>query len=205
MNFLKADVFTAPIEPGFLLVYADPPYAGCRFRYARRHGNRQWGRNARADFLRELIARMEALRDPDGICAVSIGSPELRLLHLFPSDTHVAAWVKPYAQYRPGVWPCYAWEPVVLWGRKVNREEQRLAKTPHDWLNVAPAKPKKGGHETPKPMSFADWVLRITLGPRRGRVLELFAGTCPVARAAEGLGMEATAVDLDDYREQHLL
>src|SRR5882672_6186438 len=98
MKFIQQDVFSADLPlRHFALVYADPPYAGCRFKYARRNGSRQWGRNARADFLRELIARMDALRCETGVCALSMASPELRLLHLFPSTARVLAWVKPYA------------------------------------------------------------------------------------------------------------
>lgn len=200
MQILLGDVFTVDLPAhGFSLVYADPPYAGCRMQYARRNSSRQWGRDARADFLRELVARMDGLRSTAGVCALSMSTPELRLLHLFPSKARVAAWVKPYAPMRPGVWPCFAWEPLVLWGCLPNREEQRAAKTPHDWLELSPKVPRKGGHETPKPDAFARWVLNITLGPRRGPVLELFAGTAPVAREAELMGYEAVAVDVDDY------
>jgi hypothetical protein len=72
------------------------------------------------------------------------------------------------------------------------------SETPRDWLELAPQVPKKGGHETPKPEAFAQWVVEVTLGPRRGPVLELFAGTAPVARCAAFLGMESVAVDLED-------
>lgn len=203
MKFVLGDVFTADLPAhSFALVYADPPYAGCRFKYARRNGSRQWGRNARADFLRELIARMDSLRAADGVCALSMASPELRLLHLFPSDVRTMPWVKPYAPHRPHVWPTYAWEPLVVWGKMPGRKEQLESKTPHDWLEASPKVPRKTNHETPKPEEFAAWVINMTLGPRRGPVLELFAGTCPVARMAEFLGCVATAVDLDDYREQ---
>lgn len=201
-HFIQGDVFNAALPAkSFLLVYADPPYAGCRFKYARKNGSRQWGRNARADFMRELIARMESLRAGDGVAAVSMATPELRLLNLFPSVHRVFAWVKPFAPFRPGVWPAYAWEPIVAWGRFPNKEEQRIAKTPHDWLNLSPRVPKKGGHETPKPEAFAQWLLSVTLGPRRGKVLDLFAGTQTVAKAAQLLGCEATAVDTHRYEE----
>lgn len=196
------DVFTVELPlHHYALVYADPPYANCRFKYARQNGSRQWGRNARADFMRDLIARMESLRAPEGVCALSMATPELDLLPLFPSKRRVLAWTKPYAPMRPGVWPCYAWEPVVAWGKFPNREQQRGAKTPHDWLNLSPKVPRKGGHETPKPAPFAEWVTRATLGPRSGPVCELFAGTAPVARLASSLGWEAVAVDLTDYSE----
>lgn len=197
LTFMAADVFAAELPLGaFALVYADPPYAGCRFKYARQNGSRQWGRNARQDFMRELIARVESLRSPEGVAAISMSTPELALLHLFPSKRRVFAWTKPHAPMRPGVWPCFAWEPVVAWGRFPNRAEQKLARTPHDWLNLSPKVPKKNGHENPKPPAFGEWLLAVTLGPRRGSVCELFAGTAPVARAAVALGMAATAVDL---------
>jgi len=198
--FVQADVFEVDLlARSFALIYADPPYASCRFKYARRNSSRQWGRNARADFLRELIARMERWRAPEGACAVSMASPELRLLHLFPTSARVLAWVKPYAPHRPHVWPTYAWEPVVVWGKLPGREEQRASKTPHDWLEMSPAVPKKGGHETPKPGGFGEWIINMTLGPRRGPVLELFAGTGPVSRIAAQRGMAAIAVDIDGY------
>ena len=202
MNFIQGDVFEVALPArGFDMIYADPPYAGCRFKYARKNGSRQWGRNARADFMRELVARMESLRSERGICAVSMATPELRLLHLFPSNARVFAWVKPFAPFRPHVWPCFAWEPVVAWGKFCGREEQLASKTPHDWLQLSPKVPKKTNHETPKPEAFAEWIINTTLGPRRSPVLELFAGTAMLSRVAENLGMEATCVDIDDYRE----
>jgi hypothetical protein len=203
VNYIVGDLFEIDLpKRGFGLIYADPPYANCRFKYARGNTSRQWGRNARADYMRDLISRMEYLRAPDGICAISMSSNELRLLHLFPSKARVFAWTKPYAPFRPGVFPCYAWEPVVAWGRFCNREEQKAAKkTPHDWLQLSPRVPRKGGHETPKPIEFGDWILAVTLGPRRDNVLELFAGTAPIARSAERQGLPATAVDLVDWSD----
>lgn len=195
------DVFSADLPlRSFALVYADPPYAGCRAKYARQNNSRQWGRNARADFMRELIARMESLRSPDGVCAVSMASPELKLLHLFPTTHRVMPWVKPNGVFRPGVWPSFAWEPLVVWGRLPNRSEQAAAgKTPNDWLYLSPRVKGKGKHETPKPIEFAAWVLDMTLGNRTGTVLELYAGTAPVCKVAERRGCEATGVDLTDW------
>ncbi len=207
MRFIQGDVFAAALPArSFDLVYADPPYANCRFKYARGNNSRQWGRDSRADFMRELIARMQSLRSPEGICALSMGAPEWRLAPLFPSKARLFFWTKPYAPHRPGVWPTYATELVVAWGGFVNREEQKRAKrTPFDWLNLSPAVPKGGGeHENPKPVEFGDWLLDLTLGPRCGKVLELFAGTSPICRAAESRGCEATGVDLTQWFDPRL-
>lgn len=199
-RFVQGDVFDVELPARqFVLVYADPPYAGCRFKYARRNNSRQWGRNARGDFMRELIARMESLRHENGVCAISMATPELRLLNLFPSNHRVFAWTKPYAPHRPHVWPTYAWEPVVAWGKFPGRDEQKESKTPHDWLNLSPKVPKKGGHETPKPDAFATWVVELCLGPRIGHVLELFAGTYPICKEANRRNLPAVAVDVDWY------
>lgn len=201
MNFLQGDVFEVDLpRRGFDFIYADPPYAGCRFKYARQNNSRQWGKSARADFLRELIARMDWLRAPEGICGVSMSTGEaLKLGYLFPSNARQVAWVKPFAVFRPHVWPAYAWEPVVLWGKFPGRAEQLQSKTPPDWFSCSPRVPSKGGHETPKPVEFATWILNQMAGPKRGRFLELFSGTGTVSREAERLGFQATAVDVTDY------
>jgi hypothetical protein len=208
MNLIQADVFTADLpKRAYGLVYADPPYANCKFKYARKNNSRQWGINARTDYMRELVARMEELRAPDGAAALSMATPELRLMHLFPSGARVLAWVKNWSQFRPGVWPTFAWEPLIVWGTRASWREHggiegngRPGGVPFDWVVLNPA-PRKGkrAHETMKPEGFGDWVLDVTLGRRVLPVCELFAGTAPVARAAEVRGCEATGVDFDDY------
>ena len=196
-TYHEADVFEVALPArSFALVYSDPPYANCRFKYARKNKSRQWGVDGRIDYVRELIARMEGLRAEDGVCAVSLAAPELRMLPLFPTKHRVFPWVKPYAPHRPHVWPTYAWEPVIAWGTFPGREEQRASKTPHDWLKLSPKVPRGTGHETPKPDEFAEWVINLTLGPRQGDVCELYAGTAPVSRLAADKGMRAVAVDL---------
>jgi hypothetical protein len=129
-----------------------------------------------------------------------MGSGELKLMHLFPSSVRVFAWVKNTAAPRPGIWPTFAWEPLVVWGKLPGKEEQRaVGKTPNDWAQFSSARSADIQHETPKPVAFAEWVISVTLGPRRGRVCELFAGTAPISRSAVPMGMEAIAVDLTDY------
>lgn len=194
---IVGDVFHVDLpRHHYALVYADPPYAGCRARYARGNNSRQWGRNARADFMRDLIARMNSLRRPDGVCAVSMGTPELELLPLFPSKRRVFAWVKPSGVPRPNVWPTHAWECVVAWGQFP--AESNIT-PPLDWLELSPRVTPKTRHETPKPLAFAEWLYDLALGTRIGPICELFAGTAPMSRVASARGCEATAVDLTDY------
>ena len=208
MNLILGDVFTVDLpKQSFGLVYADPPYANCRFKYASKNKSRQWGINARADYMREIVARMEDLRAPDGAAALSMATPELRLLHLFPSSARVCAWVKNWAQFRPGVWPTFAWEPLVVWGTRASwrehggiKESGRPGGVPFDWTSLHPVPVRgKRKHETAKPHGFGDWVLDVTIGRRATSVCELFAGTAPIATAADVRGCEATGVDFDDY------
>lgn len=85
--------------------YADPPYVG----QARRH----YGCTEinHAMLISHLVSDF-----PDG-WALSCSSTSLReLLPLCPEDARVAAWVKPFASFKPGVNPAYAWEPVIFLG-----------------------------------------------------------------------------------------
>lgn len=149
---------------------------------------------------------MEELRSPDGAAALSMASPELRLLHLFPSSARVLAWVKNWAQFRPGVWPTFAWEPLVVWGTRANwrqhggiKSSGRPGGVPFDWILLNPNPNRHRPHETPKPDGFGDWVLDVTIGRQAVTVCELFAGTAPISRAAESRGCFSTAVDIEDY------
>lgn len=210
VNLIQGDVFSVDLpKQSFGLVYADPPYANCRFKYARKEkASRQWGINARSDYMRELVARMEYLRAPDGAAALSMATPELRLLPLFPSGARVLAWVKEWSQFRPGVWPTFAWEPLIVWGKRASwredggliRSVKRPAGVPFDWISLNPTSRRgQRKHETQKPDGFGDWVIDVTLGNRKMPVCELFAGTAPISRAADDRGCESICVDFDSY------
>jgi len=78
------------------LAYADPPYIG----QARKH----YGPDAR-EVNHELL--VNHLREFDG-WALSASSPSLaKILPLCP-EARVAAWVKPFASFKPNVNPAYA-------------------------------------------------------------------------------------------------
>src|SRR6185312_13080131 len=107
------------------VAYADPPYVG----QAKKH-YRADPRCAEVDHD-ALIHHLE-LEYPDG-WALSASSPSLRLiLPLCPVDVRVAAWVKPFAIFKPGVNPAYAWEPVIWRGGRQKRD--RTEPTVRDWI-----------------------------------------------------------------------
>lgn len=125
------------------VAYADPPYIGCANRYPEK---------TEVDH-RELIARLETY----DAWALSASSPSLKIiLPMCPDDIRIAAWVKPFCSFKVGVFPAYAWEPVIFKG---SRRPPRTEPTVRDWLaesmtlekNMCGAKPPK----------FCYWIFNL--------------------------------------------
>ena len=108
--------------------YADPPYPGCAHLYPEKR-----------EVDHDALIRRLFYDYPDG-WALSTNTPSLReLLNLCPPEVRVAAWVKPFAVFKPNVNPAYAWEPVIWMGgrKKRGREDP----TVRDWVDrAAPAR-----------------------------------------------------------------
>jgi hypothetical protein len=149
--------------------YADPPYPG----QARRHYLHE-GLCAEVDHA-DLIGDLEA-NYPDG-WALSTSSSSLQfVLSVSPPDVRVSAWVKPFASFKPGVNPAYAWEAVVWKG---GRKRTRREPTVRDWVSC-PITLKKGLHGA-KPAAFCWWLFRL-LGAQPGdQFADLFPGTGAVS------------------------
>lgn len=157
--------------------YADPPYLGQCARYGHHHPDgRCW------DEIETHYALIERLGAdyPDG-WALSCSVPSLHLLRVAsPDGTRTAAWVKPFAVFKPNVNPAYAWEPVLfVGGRKRSRQEP----TVRDWHseNITLKKGLPGA----KPPGFSLWLLHL-LGVRYDlgdTIDDLFPGTGAVLSA----------------------
>src|SRR5687768_15067918 len=93
--------------------FADPPYLGCGSYYKEHHADAlAWND---PETHRALIERLSA-EYPDG-WVMCLSSPSLRtILPMCPDDSRVASWVKPFASFKAGVNPAYAWEPVIFRG-----------------------------------------------------------------------------------------
>lgn len=158
--------------------YADPPYLGLAEKfYGKDHPDA-------ADYddpqtHRELIERL-CDEFPDG-WAMSLHLPSLRtILPMCPDDVRLGAWVKPFASFKPGVNPAYAWEPVIFrGGRKRGRDER----TVRDWcaVNIALEKGLRGA----KPRKFVLWIIDL-LGVRpQDELVDLFPGSGIVGETFE--------------------
>jgi hypothetical protein len=158
-------------------VYADPPYLGCgASHYGEHHADA-------ADFDRlethaALVGRLNAEFDA---WALSLHTPSLgRILSVCPADVRVGAWVKPFASFKPGVNPAYAWEPVIFrGGRKLGRE----VRTVRDWVSVEIT--LRRGLTGAKPAAFCWWVFDFLGMEPEDEFTDLFPGSGAVGRAYE--------------------
>jgi hypothetical protein len=152
--------------------YADPPYIG----QAKRHYSSD--PNAAEVNHRLLIGY---LCDSFDAWALSLSSPSLRLiLPLCPDDVRIAAWVKPFASFKPGVRLAYAWEPVILRGaRKGTREDS----TVRDWVgaNITLERGLSGA----KPYGFCAWLFEALGAQPVDDFTDVFPGSGAVTRAWE--------------------
>jgi len=159
--------------------YADPPYPGQA---------RKLYHCSEIDH-RILINSLE-LNWPDG-WALSTSSSALKsILELCPDDVRVAAWVKPFASFKPGVNPAYTWEPVIWRG---GRPRARDEPTARDHLSE-PITLQKGLCGA-KPLAFNLWILEL-LGflPGEDTLDDLFPGTRGMSRALSQVRSQATLV-----------
>jgi hypothetical protein len=99
-------------------------------------------------------------------------------LPLAPEGARVAAWVKPFASFKPGVNPAYAWEPVIY---SPARSGERDRPTVRDWVsaNITLQRGLSGA----KPAAFNLWLFEL-LGAREGDTFDdLYPGTGGVTEA----------------------
>jgi len=159
--------------------YADPPYPGMAHRYAT---------EAEADGRRAVEVNHEILigylcAEFDG-WALSTSSVALRdLLPMCPDDVRVAAWVKPWASFKKGVNPAYAWEPVIFRGaRSWSDRGGSHAETVRDWVSVVA---HQAGFFGSKPPDFVEWILRLLGVDVDDEFVDVFPGSGSVGAAVE--------------------
>ena len=102
------------------LAYADPPYIGYAHYYPEK---------TEVDH-QELISQLETY----DAWALSCYSNSLHiLLPMCKPDIRIAAWVKPFASFKPNVNPAYCWEPVLY--RPLSRLKN--GKITRDWVSAS--------------------------------------------------------------------
>ena len=169
--------------------YADPPYLGlCRVYEHHHPDGRCWDD---LDTHRLLIDRLVA-EYPDG-WALSLHSPSLRaVLPLCPDDVRVMAWVKPFASYKKGVYPAYAWEPVIVRGGRVmkaTRTAEGGVPLLADWVAVPIT--LRRGFTGAKPERFVCWLMAVLGVAPDDEVCDLFPGSGAVGAAIDSWRRQA--------------
>ena len=154
------------------IAYADPPYLG----QAKKHYSHD--ENCAEVNHRLLISYLETF----DAWALSCSSPSLKeVLNLCPDDVRVAAWVKPFASFKPNVNPAYTWEPVIF---KVP-PRPRTEPTVKD--HVIASITLKRGLAGAKPYDFCVWLLQL-LNVRGGdEFVDVFPGSGAVTVALESV------------------
>lgn len=159
--------------------FADPPYIG----------------QAKKHYAKEAAAAGRVASEVDhellvwDLCgfdawALSCSTPSLEeILHICrkvvgPNQVRPCSWVKPFASFKPGVNPAFAWEPIIVYGgRKLGRE----VPTVRDWVsaNITLQKGTSGA----KPLDFSFWLFEFVGLTPEDEFVDLFPGSGAVTRA----------------------
>lgn len=157
------------------LAYADPPYLGQGAKhYRNEHPDAAaWDTEAEHRGLINLLVNTY-----DG-WALSASSPSLHvLLPMCPPEARIAAWVKPFAAFKVGVNPAYAWEPVIF--VPAPRKHDRSRPTTRDWFSHSIT--LKKGLTGAKPEAFCRWIFDLLRAEPEDTLVDLFPGTGIVGR-----------------------
>ena len=130
--------------------YADPPYIGC----GEKHYSKIHDEASEYDDPVSHRRLIERLCDEFDTWALSLHEPSLRMiLTMVPDDVRVAAWVKPFASFKPNVTRAWAWEPVIF---RFARPRTREQDTWRDFIS-APITMRRG-FTGAKPEKFCFWL-----------------------------------------------
>ena len=147
-------------------IYLDPPYP----HQARKH--------YKMPEVDHAVMIAEATRDYDGFALSTSSSALQEVLAICPAYVRIAAWVKPFCSFKPGVNPAYAWEPVIF---HTPRRRARDAPTIRDWHseNIT----LRTGLSGAKPESFCYWIFELLGLEKCDELEDKFPGTGAVGAA----------------------
>jgi hypothetical protein len=165
--------------------FADPPYLGCGVK----HYGHQHEDASDYDSIDAHAALIERLTREFPECwALSLHTPSLEeMAHLCrrivgPNRVRYSAWVKPFASFKPGVNPAYAWEPVIWFGgRSAVDRGGRVVPTVPDFVSANIT--LKKGTSGAKPTAFSYWLFELLGAKADDEFTDVFPGSGAVARA----------------------
>lgn len=172
------------------LAFADPPYLGCCSLYGHEHnddGPMPWDGRCWDDMTTHYHL-VDYLTSFDG-WAYCLSTPSLlRFLAATPTlgawlndGARVAAWVKPFASYKPDVRLAYSWEPVLFKEARSTRADAGPLGRDHLSQRITLKKGLVGA----KPPEFCAWVLDLMGYVEGDEVVDVFPGTGIMGRVLD--------------------
>lgn len=149
------------------MAYADPPYPGMAHFY-------DCPEVDHAQIVRDLCEQYS-----DGWALSTASTTLQQVIALCPSDVRVGAWIKPFASFKPGVNPAYAWESVIFRGGR--RRTDCSEETVRDWC--AESITLRRGFTGANPEAFCWWVFDMLGLREEDEFSDLFIGSGAVTRA----------------------
>ena len=149
--------------------YADPPYPGMSGFY-----------KDHPDYGGEVdhAALVASLREYDGWVLHTASSTLREVLNVCPQGVRIMAWVKPFASWKKGVYPAYAWEPVIVsGGRRVYGSRQTVPDFCSESITL------KRGLTGAKPERVCHWLFDVLGADPDDEMVDLFPGSGAVSRA----------------------
>lgn len=166
---LKADV-----------VVTDPPY-GVGLKFGENYSDAPEGY---WDWLGPIVPTIISTAP---LCFVT---PGIANVWRWPRPTWILGWFKPGSTRRNGTGGFNAWEPVLQYGKRVQRVD---AINLPDCANHDKA---AGGHPCPKPVALFKWLIRAC--PDGGTVLDPFMGSGTTLVAAKLEGRKAIGIEIEE-------
>lgn len=160
--------------------YADPPYMG----QAKKFYANERDYSGEVDQV-ALIRRLQS-DFPEG-WALSLHVNSLKTLLPLCDGARVGAWVKPFAFFKPGVSPKYAWEPIIFKPLRSDRELRKLGRNSvRDWVSAnvwgtTAAERRQTSLKGRKPPDFCWWLFQLLGATPDDEFHDLFPGTGAVS------------------------
>lgn len=170
-----------PSLSGFGLALTDPPYnVGIDY---------GTGTNdTRADYRAWCSTWLPPLRAAADAVALTPGIGNLMIWANIAPPDWTLCWHKPSAMSR-----CYVgfnnWEPVLYWGPRRSMVDVVTAVIVPDW--------QVNGHPCPKPLKWASGLI-ANLSDPGAAILDPFAGSGTVLRAAKDAGRRAVGIEIEE-------
>ncbi len=138
------------------------------------------------------MALLEHLETYDG-WALCCSSPSLLgpggLAALAPAGSRLGGWFKPFASFKRGVDPAYAWEPVIYRTKRKWAKEQATCR---DWVSASITLQR--GVSGAKPEAFCLWLFELLGMTPEDEMVDLFPGSGAVTRAWEKWRQQTQAI-----------